>query len=50
MPAARWKAPPSPARARQPRRSRRLFVMTETDENDIAAAAIIGLSCQPVNG
>lgn len=30
--------------------SRRLLVSTETLENDIAAAATIGLSNQPVNG
>ncbi len=32
------------------RRSLRLFVTTETLENDMARAAIIGLSSQPVNG
>jgi hypothetical protein len=32
------------------RRSRKLFVSTDTDENDMAAAAIMGLSCQPVQG
>ena len=32
------------------RRSLKLFASTDTDENDIAAAAIIGLSCQPVHG
>ena len=32
------------------RRSRRLLPSTDTDENDMAAAATIGLSSQPVNG
>jgi hypothetical protein len=32
------------------RRSRRLFVTTETLENDIAALAITGDMSQPVNG
>ncbi len=34
----------------QPRLSRRLFVSTDTLENDMAPAAIIGLSNQPVIG
>ncbi len=32
------------------RLSRRLLVSTDTDDTDMAAAAIIGLSCQPVQG
>jgi hypothetical protein len=32
------------------RRNLRLFASTDTEENDMAAAAIMGLSCQPVQG
>ncbi len=43
---------PSPARQRNSRtfRRRSAFVITETDESDIAAPASIGLSNRPKNG
>jgi hypothetical protein len=31
-------------------RNLKLFASTDTDDNDMAAAAIMGLSCQPVQG